>query len=384
MTENNIPEDDVIGDLHEEEEIGVEEMTHDPANAPKQEVDAAKKASKGKGKAPRGGKGTASDSGKGDSMQKVAVPKGQDGSIDDKGAMPFKEGRMTKAGMINAAYQKMNTLNKEELTNLFNKVMNEDLDDTNDAEVTERPSIDVDHDFSSDINALVNDEATLSEEFKGKVQTIFEAAVNTKLSEEIDRLEEKYEEELQAEISETKNGLVDKVDSYLNYVVENWMDENKLAVQSGLRTEIAEKFMNNLKDLFTESYIDVPESKVDLVDELAQEVEELEEQLNNQTGQSIAMQEELEGYKREAVIREASRDLAETQIDKLKSLTNNIDFEDEETFIDKVSTVKESYFKKGAVKSEIGELEEDTDDNTVETSGSMANYLTALKSQIKN
>ena len=198
--------DDVIGDLHEEEEIGVEEMTHDPANAPKQEVDAAKKASKGKGKAPRGGKGTASDSGKGDSMQKVAVPKGQDGSIDDKGAMPFKEGRMTKAGMINAAYQKMNTLNKEELTNLFNKVMNEDLDDTNDAEITEKPSIDVDHDFSSDINALVNDEATLSEEFKGKVQTIFEAAVNTKLSEEIDRLEEKYEEELQAEISETIPG----------------------------------------------------------------------------------------------------------------------------------------------------------------------------------
>ena len=95
------------------------------------------------------------------------------------------------------------------------------------------------------------------------------------------------------------------------------------------------------------------------------------------------MQEELEGYKREAVIREASRDLAETQIDKLKSLTNNIDFEDEETFIDKVNTVKESYFKKGAVKSEIEELDEDTDDNAVETSGSMSHYLTALKSQIK-
>ena len=382
MTENNIPEDDVIGDLHEEEEIGVEEMTHDPANAPKQEVDAAKKASKGKGKAPRGGKGTASDSGKGDSMQKVAVPKGQDGSIDDKGAMPFKEGRMTKAGMINAAYQKMNTLNKEELTNLFNKVMNEDLDDTNDAEITEKPSIDVDHDFSSDINALVNDEATLSEEFKGKVQTIFEAAVNTKLSEEIDRLEEKYEEELQAEISETKNGLVDKVDSYLNYVVENWMDENKLAVQSGLRTEIAEKFMNNLKDLFTESYIDVPESKVDLVDELAQEVEELEEQLNNQTGQSIAMQEELEGYKRDAIIREASKDLAETQIEKLKSLVEKVDFDDEETFTNKVATIKESYFKQRANKyGETEEVEEDT--NEVETSGSMGTYLNALKSQIK-
>ena len=194
----------------------------------------------------------------------------------------------------------------------------------------------------------------------------------------------KYEEELQAEISETKNGLVDKVDSYLNYVVENWMDENKLAVQSGLRTEIAEKFMNNLKDLFTESYIEVPESKVDLVDDLAAEVEELEETLNNQTAKTIAMTEELEGYQREAVIREASNDLAETQIEKLKSLTDSIDFDDVEQFADKVNTVKESYFKKRQMTSEFDmELEEDTDDNTVETSGSMSQYLTALKSQIK-
>ena len=188
---------------------------------------------------------------------------------------------------------------------------------------------------------------------------------------------------MEAEVSTTKEELVNKVDSYLNYVVENWMEENKVAVQTGLRTEIAEKFMNNLKDLFTESYIEVPESKVDLVDDLAAEVEELEETLNNQTAKTIAMTEELEGYQREAVIREASNDLAETQIEKLKSLTDNIDFDNVEQFADKVNTVKESYFKKRQMTSELDNLEEDTDDNTVETSGSMSQYLTALKSQIK-
>ena len=114
-------------------------------------------------------------------------------------------------------------------------------------------TVDYQTDWNDDLNALVNSEATLSEEFKTKAETIFNMAIKNKLSEEVDRLEEKYNEELTAEIEETKTGLVDKVDSYLNYVVENWMEENKLAVQSGLRTEIAEKFMNNLKDLFTDS-----------------------------------------------------------------------------------------------------------------------------------
>jgi predicted RecB family endonuclease len=156
------------------------------------------------------------------------------------------------------------------------------------------------------------------------------------------------------------------------------MEDNKVAVQSGLRTEIAEKFMNSLKDLFTESYIEVPESKVDLVDELAETVEELEEKLNSQTGSLIEMTEELEAYKREAVIREASKDLAETQIEKLKNLVEDIDFDDEETFAKKVSTIKESYFKQG--KSETADLDPtDIDDGTEVTSGSMAQYLTALR-----
>ena len=155
------------------------------------------------------------------------------------------------------------------------------------------------------------------------------------------------------------------------------MSENKLAIQNGLRTEIAEDFMNKLKDLFTESYIEVPEGKTDLVDELAGTVDELEQKLNDTTGQAIEMAEELEGYKREAVIREASKDLAETQVEKLKGLVENIDFEDQETFAKKVATVKESYFTK-TTNTASGEAVVE-DGPVVETSGSMASYLSAIK-----
>jgi hypothetical protein len=156
------------------------------------------------------------------------------------------------------------------------------------------------------------------------------------------------------------------------------MDENKLAVQSGLRTEIAEKFMNSLKDLFTESYIEVPESKVDLVDELAESVDELEEQLNTATAKQIAMQEELEVLKRDAIIREAASGLAETQVEKLKKLAEDVDFESEESFAKKVATIKESYFTKKV--SESADLDDvDESESPLVTSDTMAQYLQAIK-----
>jgi len=183
---------------------------------------------------------------------------------------------------------------------------------------------------------------------------------------------------LAEEVESTKAELVEKVDSYLNYVVENWMEENKLAVQSGLRTEIAEKFMNSLRDLFTESYIEVPESKVDLVDELAEEVQELEAALNETTGKAISMQEELEVLKRDKIIREHASGLAETQIEKLKDLVEDMDFESEEAFSAKVATVKESYFTKKVTESADIE-EEDGDDTPVVESSTMAQYLSAIQ-----
>ena len=148
------------------------------------------------------------------------------------------------------------------------------------------------------------------------------------------------------EVESIKTDLVGKVDSYLNYVVESWMEENKLAIQNGLRTEIAENFMNGMRDLFVESYVEVPESKVDLVDELAEQVNELEEKLNSTTGDAISLAEELETYKRETIIAEASRDLADTQVRELRELVETVDFENEESFAKKINTVKESYFSK--------------------------------------
>lgn len=240
------------------------------------------------------------------------------------------------------------------------------------------------YDFSDDLNALVESEATLSDEFKAKTAIIFETAIKSKIAEEVSRLEDEYQQKLDEETQAIHEDLVEKVDNYLNYVVEQWMEENQLAVEQGLRTEIAEGFMDRLKELFEESYIEVPESKVDLVDELANEVEELEEKLNSQTASVMEMSRKLEAYQREAIIAESARDLADTQVEKLRSLVSSLDFESEEVFENKVKTVKESYFKK-QVSSQSEEIVEDWEGEAEvqASSGVMEMYLSALKKTSK-
>lgn len=355
MTDVNQIDQDV--ELHDEDVM--EAKGHDPANAPAQAVAATDAAANATKETDRGDDGEADDEEQQDPMPK------------------------TKAGMINAMYQKMNAMKKPELMAGYKAMMSgkhmakEDFDTDEDAvsEITYKA------DFSADLNALVNEEATLSDSFKDKAETIFEAAIKSKLSEEIDRLEAKYEEELAEEIQTTRTDLVEKVDSYLNYVVEQWVDDNKVAIQAGLRTEIAENFMNKMKDLFTESYVDVPESKVDLVDELAAENQELEEKLNAATGQAIAMTEELEVLQKNAVIAEASTGLAETQVEKLKSLVEDVDFTDVETFTAKVATIKESYFTKAPTVAE--EVVEEDDAFVANASDAMSVYLNAIKKTSK-
>jgi len=328
------------------------EEAHDPKNAEADSIASVKSAE---------GKGPKAPARKGDKSNSEKMPK-------------------TKAGMINAAYTKMAGMKKEDLAGALTQLMGEDVDLDDEALVAEASNVD----FSEDLNALVESEATLSEEFKAKTAVIFEAAIKSKLAEEVTRLEASYEEELKEAVSSTKAELVEKVDSYLNYVVEDWMKENQLAVQNGLRTEIAEKFMNSLKDLITESYIDVPESKVDLVDELAQEVEELEEALNKSTEKAIEVSEELEVMKRATVISEASADLATTQAEKLASLVEDIDFVDLATFTAKVQTIKESYFTKTIVESSINEEIDDADGDFVEApSDVMSQYISAIRQSSK-
>ena len=285
----------------------------------------------------------------------------------------------SKAGIVSDMYNHLNDMSKEELEDAYNALMGVEQEE----EVVEKviPEVATEADFSEDLDALVESEATLSDEFKAKTAVIFESALKTKLAEEIVRIESAYEEKLEAELVEQREQFVEKVDSYLNYVVEQWMEENKIAIHQGLRTEIAENFMNNLKDLFVESYVDVPESKIDLVDDMADQIEELEESLFKTTTDAIKLAEEVEGLKRATIVREASEDLATTQAEKLSSLVEDLDFEDEQSFAAKVATVKESYFSRQTTVTE--EVQENEDaaplHEEVEVAPTMERYLSAIR-----
>lgn len=310
-----------------------------------------------------------------DGVKKKAPARKGDKSNSQPSELP-----KTKAGMVNAGYQKMASMNSEDLAELLRHIDGSELSESD----AEGDVLESSYDFSADLDALVESENTLSDEFKAKTAVIFETAIKSKVSAEVSRLEEDYQTRLDEELESTRSDLVEKVDSYLNYVVEQWMEENKLAVEAGIRTEIAETFMNQLKDLFVESYIDVPESKINLVDELAESVTELEEKLNAQTGSVIAMTMQLESYKREAIINESSSDLASTEVEKLKSLVESLDFEDEASFASKVKTVKQSYFKREVKESITEEADDDWGkDLTEEVNSTMSSYLNQIRKSNK-
>jgi hypothetical protein len=239
------------------------------------------------------------------------------------------------------------------------------------------------YDFKVDLEALVSENSSLDEEFQSKAATIFEAAVKTKVSAEIDRLEEQYTVSLQEQTATIKAELVEKVDGYLNYVVENWMEENRVALDAGLRTEISESFMKALKGVFVEHYIEVPESKVDMVDELAEQVVELEQQLYKETEANIRLTESIEKLQRSEIIVEASKDLAQTEVEKLKGLIEDFDFEDVDTFTKKVNTIRESYFTKPIVNNQEEQLFDSDQDTDKPVSGVMAMYSSVLSKTLK-
>jgi hypothetical protein len=314
----------------------------------------------------------------GDATKKAPSRKG-----DKSNSMPMEKIPGTKAGMINAMYNEMNKMKKADLQASYGKIMSSmkaegfEVDAEDAAPAIHEKADAVQVDFTADMDALVESEATLSETFKDKAAVIFEAAIKSKVSEEVAKIESELQEELDEEIKTAREEMIEQVDGYMNYVVEKFMEENKLAIENGIRTEIAEDFMSKLKDLFTESYIDVPESKVDLVDELSEQVADLEERLNETTETAIEQNQLLEELMRDAIIREHSRDLAETQVEKLKSLAEELDFEDPETFAAKVETVKESYFTKKKVSVAGEQLDESAEEE--EVSPEMAMYVQALR-----
>ena len=308
----------------------------------------------------------------------------------------------TKAGMVQAAYDKLNAMKKDDVAKMVEKMMSEakeadmdDYDDDEDEDDEDESKMSSEKyrkegkgkkngSMKEDIQALVDSEATLSEGFKEKAEVIFEAALKSKVSDHVERLEEQYTKELAEETDRIQTEMVDKVNEYLDYVVENWIEENKIAIENGLRAEVAESFMGSLRNLFAEHYVDVPDSKVDLVDELAKKNANLEEELSSSVKRSIRLNEKVKELNRDKVIREAAADLTETQAEKLGSLAEDLEFDGVEAFQKKISTLKESYFSAGTVSDHsssddfLGEEAGLADDKNRDVSDRMAQYLDAL------
>jgi len=234
-------------------------------------------------------------------------------------------------------------------------------------------------DVKEDIDALVGD-ADLSEEFKQKAATIFEAAITSKVNAEKERLQSEYDIKFEEEISKSKSELTEKVDSYLNYVVEEWMKENKLALERGIKGEIAEDFISGLKKLFEDHYIDVPDEKYDVLEDQASKIDDLEKKLNEEIEKNVEMNKVNGSYKRQEIIDENSKDLADTAKEKFDSLVEGVEYSSEEDFAQKVKTIKESYFEQKAEKSASADIDDvaEGDESNVDLSDAMAAYTNAI------
>ena len=247
-------------------------------------------------------------------------------------------------------------------------------------------SEEVELDLTDDVKALVSADADLSEEFKDKAATIFEAAVKTRIQEQSAILEAQFEEKLASETETVKEAMVEKVDSYLNYVVEEWMKENELAVERGIRTEIAEDFITGLKGLFKEHYIDVPEEKYNVLDDLTSQVKELESKLNEQIEKNVVLAKDTNELQRASLVVSVSEDLADTEKEKFASMAENVEFDSAEKFAEKLETIKESYFPKTKIEEATSNDEVDSVAANIPadagTSDAMAAYTAAISKNL--
>ena len=212
--------------------------------------------------------------------------------------------------------------------------------------------------MKEDVDALFGDDKTISEDFKSKAATIFEARVFDRVAQIQEEIEAEYASVLEEAVETIKADLTEKVDDYLNYVVEQWMEENQIAIESGLRSEITEDFIAGLRNLFAENYINVPEDKVDLVEELAAKVEELETKLNEEIETNIEYKKALTEAIKDQLTAEVCEGLTATQVEKIKSLAESVDFSTEEEFVDKLETLRENYFPSGIQKAKVSHLQE--------------------------
>jgi len=253
--------------------------------------------------------------------------------------------------------------------------------------INEEDDSDYQVDMSEHVNALLEGE-NLSEEFKAKATTIFESAVKLKVEEEIAAIEQAFAATLEEEVAKIQEQLANNVDDYLNYVVENWIAENDVAIEAGLRTELTEDFISGLRNLFAENYIDIPEDKINVIEELTKKVDELEVDLNEEIERNVTLNKMLSENKRVEILNSSIDGLTDTQAEKLKSLAEGIEYKDENLYADKIKTLRENYFPTSIKASELVDTEEKVADGRAliaeEIKGPMDHYVKVLGRKLPN
>jgi hypothetical protein len=330
-----------------------------------------------------------------DKMKKAAEPKAkatkmEDTESEDQDKIEEEksdddEKEMSDGEMIKAMTSMMKKMNGEQLAAAYDKMekMNGNDDEDDKEEVDESTIEDrlASVDVSDDVNALTSNEE-LSEEFKNKAKTVFEAAIKSKLRSEIVRMEEEKSKSITEEVENVKVELTEKVDNYMNYVVEEWMKENEIALERGLKGEISEDFISGLKALFEEHYIDVPDEKYDILGQQAEKIDELEKKLNEQIEKNASMKSNNSKLVRESVFSQACSDLTDTETEKFKGLVEDVEFSDEDSFKEKLDTLKESYFPKATTVAESVDSESNSGSESYET-GAMAAYMDAISRNVQ-
>ena len=328
-------------------------------------------------------KGAAGEEGGEPSATKIKEPLAAGDQVDHDGE-ELEEARMTKEMMKAEMQKKMESMKSQDLKAAYEAMCNGEGYGAKEEESVDESTLEdrlSSVDVSEDVTALVEGEE-LTEEFKDKAATIFEAAVKSKLRSEVERIEESKTQEIAEEINRVRDELTEKVDNYMNYVVEEWMKENEIAIERGLKGEIAEDFISGLKSLFEEHYIDVPDEKYDILGTQSEKIDELESKLNEQIEKTAAIKKQNDQLVRESVFAEVASDLADTEVEKFKSLAEDVDFTDEGSFRSKLDTLKESYFPKATTIAESVDSESDGSD-AFDTTGAMSAYMAAISKNVK-
>ena len=277
-------------------------------------------------------------------------------------------------------------VSEEETTESEEQEIVAEEESSEEEEVVAEEQIEDSIDVEEDLTALLEGEE-LSEEFQNKARTIFEAAIKTKISEVKSELQEQYEKTIVEEVASVKAELAERVDAYLEYVSDEWMSENKLAVEAGLKTEMTESFLTGMKSLFEDHYVTIPEDKYDVLNSMVEKLDEMEGKLNEQINKNVALNKRLAESTSDVILADVSEGLAVTQKDKLATLAENVEFDGEDNYREKLVTLRNSYFpaNPGAPKQQTENLSEGTETGHQEpaVTGVMESYLSAISRSVK-